>query len=74
MKRLAIVIGVLLVVGGIALALLARSVLTGDNVRAAVAAQVSAAIGQPVTIQPRRDSKLMATDHARCVARRSRRW
>jgi uncharacterized protein involved in outer membrane biogenesis len=50
MKRLAIVIGVLLVVGGIALALLARSVLTGDNVRAAVAAQVSAAIGQPVTI------------------------
>ncbi len=50
MKRLVIVIGLLLVLGGIGLALFARSVLTGDNVRAAVAAQVSDAIGQPVTI------------------------
>ena len=50
MKRLAIVVIFLIVLGGTALALLARSVLTGENVRAAVAAQVSAALGQPVTI------------------------
>jgi uncharacterized protein involved in outer membrane biogenesis len=50
MKRLAIVLVSLVVVGGLALALLARTVLTGENVRAAVASQVSAALGQPVTI------------------------
>ena len=50
MKRLAIVVLVLVVVVGVALAFFARSVLTGENVRAAVAAQVSAALGQPVTI------------------------
>jgi uncharacterized protein involved in outer membrane biogenesis len=50
MKRLAIVLVSLVAVGGLALALLARSVLTGENVRAALAAQVSAALGQPVTI------------------------
>jgi uncharacterized protein involved in outer membrane biogenesis len=49
-KKIAIAVAVvlLLVLGG--LALWARSVLTGDNVRAAVAAQVSQALGQPVTI------------------------
>ena len=50
MKRILIVIAVLLVIGAIGLAIFARSVLTGENVRAAVAAQVSAALGQPVTI------------------------
>ena len=50
MKRIAIGAGLLLVVGGIGLAVMARSVLTGDNVRAAVAAQLSQALGQPVTI------------------------
>jgi uncharacterized protein involved in outer membrane biogenesis len=50
MKRLVIVLLVLVVVSGVALAFLARSVLTGENVRAAVAVQVSAALGQPVTI------------------------
>jgi uncharacterized protein involved in outer membrane biogenesis len=49
-RRLVIGIGVLLVAGGLGLFLLARSVFTGDNVRAAVAAQLSAALGQPVTI------------------------
>src|SRR5512145_669962 len=50
MKRLALVLLVLVAAGSAALALLARSVLTGENVRAAVAGQVSAALGQPVTI------------------------
>jgi uncharacterized protein involved in outer membrane biogenesis len=50
MKRLALVLLVLVAAGSVALALLARSILTGENVRAAVAAQVSAALGQPVTI------------------------
>jgi uncharacterized protein involved in outer membrane biogenesis len=50
MKRLAIILVALVAVAGIALALLARSVLTGENVRAAIAAQVSTALGQPVTI------------------------
>ncbi|HUE89688.1 MAG TPA: AsmA family protein [Vicinamibacterales bacterium] len=50
MKRLAIVLVFLVVAGGLAVALLARSVLTGENVRAALASQVSAALGQPVTI------------------------
>lgn len=50
MKRIVIGILILLVMVGLGLALYARSVLTGDNVRAAVAAQVSTALGQPVTI------------------------
>ncbi len=50
MKRFLIVGVALFVLAGIGLALLARSVLTGANVRAAVASQLSAAIGQPVTI------------------------
>jgi uncharacterized protein involved in outer membrane biogenesis len=50
MKRIAIAAAILLAAGVAAVALLARSVLTGDNVRTAVAAQVSKAIGQPVTI------------------------
>ena len=49
-KKALIAVGVLLVVLVGALALWARSVLTGDNVRAAIAAQVSEALGQPVTI------------------------
>jgi uncharacterized protein involved in outer membrane biogenesis len=40
----------LLVLGGASAFVLARTALTGDNVRAAVAAQVSGALGQPVTI------------------------
>jgi uncharacterized protein involved in outer membrane biogenesis len=50
MKRAVLAIVAVLVLAGGALALFARSVLTGDSVRAAVAAQISAAIGQPVTI------------------------
>ena len=50
MKKVAIGFAVILVLGSIALAILARSVLTGENVRAAVAAQLSSALGQPVTI------------------------
>jgi uncharacterized protein involved in outer membrane biogenesis len=50
MKRIAIGLALLLLVAGIALVLLAKSVLTGDNVRAALAAQLSDALGQPVTI------------------------
>ncbi len=50
MKRIALGLAVLLILGSLGLALLARWVLTGDNVRAAVAAQLQAAIGQPVTI------------------------
>ena len=50
MKKIAIAVVVVLVLGGVGLALWARSVLTGDNVRAAIAAQVSEALGQPVTI------------------------
>jgi uncharacterized protein involved in outer membrane biogenesis len=50
MKRAAILLLAILVVIGVALALFARSVLTGDNVRAAVAAQLSSALGQPVRI------------------------
>jgi uncharacterized protein involved in outer membrane biogenesis len=50
MKKIAIGALVLVIGLGIALAVLARTVLTGDRVRAAIAAQVSAAIGQPVTI------------------------
>lgn len=50
MKRILIALLVLLLVAGTGLALYARRVLTGDNVRAAVAAQFSGALGQPVTI------------------------
>ncbi|HEY0874799.1 MAG TPA: AsmA-like C-terminal region-containing protein [Vicinamibacterales bacterium] len=50
MKRVAIAVVVLLGVAGIGLTLFARSVLTGDHIRSSVAAQVSAALGQPVTI------------------------
>jgi uncharacterized protein involved in outer membrane biogenesis len=50
MKRLAIVLVALVAAGSLAVALLVRSVLTGENVRAALAAQVSTALGQPVTI------------------------
>jgi uncharacterized protein involved in outer membrane biogenesis len=50
MRRLVVVAAALVVVAGVALALLARYVFTGPNVRAAVEAQVSAALGQPVTI------------------------
>ena len=48
-KILAITAGVLLVLA-IGLFFWARSVLTGDRVRDTVAAQLSAALGQPVTI------------------------
>jgi AsmA protein len=50
MKKIAIALAVLLILGGLGLVLLARSVLTGDHVRAAVAAQLQSALGQPVTI------------------------
>ena len=50
MKRLALVAVIVVVLAGLGLALLARYVFTGPNVRAAVEAQVSAALGQPVTI------------------------
>ncbi|MGE0042297.1 MAG: AsmA family protein [Vicinamibacterales bacterium] len=49
-KKLILGVVVLLVVAGIGVTVWARSVLTGDNVRAAIAEQVSDAIGQPVTI------------------------
>lgn len=50
MKKIAVGILVVFVLGVASVALLARRVLTGDNVRAAVAAQAAAALGQPVTI------------------------
>jgi uncharacterized protein involved in outer membrane biogenesis len=50
MKRIALGFALLLILGSLGLVLLARWVLTGDNVRAAVAAQLESAIGQPVTI------------------------
>ena len=50
MKRVLIVAAALVVLAVIGVALLARSIFTGDRVRAAVEAQVSAALGQPVTI------------------------
>jgi uncharacterized protein involved in outer membrane biogenesis len=49
-KRLLLVAAALVVVAGIGVALLARSVFTGANVRAAIESQVSSALGQPVTI------------------------
>jgi uncharacterized protein involved in outer membrane biogenesis len=48
--KVAVAVVVLLGLAGSGLTLFARSVLTGDNVRQAVAAQIAAAIGQPVTI------------------------
>ena len=50
MKRLVLIAVAMLVLAGVGLTLLARYVFTGPNVRAAVEAQVSAALGQPVTI------------------------
>jgi adenylate cyclase len=50
MKRIVMAAVGVLMVAFFGLTLLARSVLTGANVRAALAAQLSAAIGQPVTI------------------------
>lgn len=50
MKRILIGIAVLIVLVGGGLALWARSALTGDAVKTAVAAQLSKALGQPVTI------------------------
>jgi uncharacterized protein involved in outer membrane biogenesis len=50
MKRLLAVVIVLVLVVGIGVFVLARRVLTGANVRAAIAAQLSSAIGQPVSI------------------------
>lgn len=50
MRRLVVAVGVLILLAGVGLAIFARSVLTGDNVRAAVAAQLTSALGQPVTI------------------------
>jgi uncharacterized protein involved in outer membrane biogenesis len=50
MKRLALGLAMLLLVAVAAVALLARSVLTGDHVRQALAAQLSRTLGQPVTV------------------------
>ena len=50
MKRLLLIAVALFVVAGVALAWLARRVFTGANVRAAIESQVSAALGQPVSI------------------------
>lgn len=50
MKRVLFAVVVLLAAIAIGLALFARSVLTGDHIREAVAAQVSRTLGQPVTI------------------------
>lgn len=50
MKKILIAVVCVLVLAGGALALWAKSVLTGDNVRLAIAAQMSDALGQPVTI------------------------
>jgi len=49
-KRLLVAAISAIVLGGIGLVVLARSVLTGANVRAAVEAQLADALGQPVTI------------------------
>ncbi|MDP1570911.1 MAG: AsmA-like C-terminal region-containing protein [Vicinamibacterales bacterium] len=50
LKKVAIGIVALVIVGGLGIVVLARTVLTGDAVRTALAAQVSDAIGQPVSI------------------------
>jgi len=49
-KKLLIAGGAVVLVGSLGLFLWARSVLTGDTVRLAVAGQLSKALGQPVTI------------------------
>jgi len=49
-KRLVLVAVTVIVLAGLGLALLARYVFAGPNVRAAVEDQLSAALGQPVTI------------------------
>jgi uncharacterized protein involved in outer membrane biogenesis len=49
-KKVALALVILAVVAGVALALIGRSLLTGEHVRAALAAQLSAALGQPVAI------------------------
>jgi uncharacterized protein involved in outer membrane biogenesis len=51
MKKAALALVILLVVGAVAVALVGRSLLTGERVRDALAAQVSAALGQPVAIE-----------------------
>ncbi|MEO5822013.1 MAG: AsmA family protein [Vicinamibacteraceae bacterium] len=50
MKRLLLVAAALFVVAALGIALLARHVLTGANVHAAIESQLSEALGQPVTI------------------------
>lgn len=50
MKKALIAVAVVAVIGVAALALWAKSVLTGDTVRLAIAARISQALGQPVTI------------------------
>ena len=50
LKKILIGVVALVIVFGIGLFFWARSVLTGDNVRTAVAAQLSDALGQPVTV------------------------
>lgn len=50
LKKVAIGMAVLVIVGGLGIVVLARTVLTGDTVRTALAAQVSEALGQPVSI------------------------
>jgi uncharacterized protein involved in outer membrane biogenesis len=49
-KKVLIVVVCVLALAIVGLALWAKSVLTGDNVRLAIAAQISGALGQPVTI------------------------
>ena len=50
MKKVVLGLALILILGFVAVAVMARSVLTGENVRAAVASQLASAIGQPVTI------------------------
>ena len=50
MKKALIAVVAVVVVGVAGVALWARSVLTGENVRLAIAAQMAGALGQPVTI------------------------
>jgi len=49
-KRILLIAAAILVLAGVGLAILARQVFTGANVHAAIESQVSAALGQPVTI------------------------
>ncbi len=50
MKRFLLIAAAVVVVVGLGLVVLARQVLTGANVHAAIESQVSAALGQPVSI------------------------